>query len=66
MSNKINSITRLFIQDIHDRTLSSKERGQLHVRLPVTHVEALLELVVELELAASQATRRKPGEAAPE
>jgi len=50
---KLNSIIQLFINDIHARHQKSIDAGSSFVRIPTTHLAALLELLGELELLAS-------------
>lgn len=50
---KFNSIVQLFVANIHDRHRKSIDAGSSFVRIPTTHLAALLELLGELELLAS-------------
>jgi hypothetical protein len=58
---KISTITRLFVEDIHAKHDRANEAGSSFVRIPTKHLGALLELLCELEMAAGQASRPKPG-----
>lgn len=50
---KLNSIVQLFVADIHARYQKSIDAGSSFVRIPTTHLAALLELLGELEQLAS-------------
>ena len=49
----LNSIVQLFVADIHARYQKSIDAGSSFVRIPTTHLAALLELLGELEQLAS-------------
>ena len=50
---KLNSIVQLFVADIPARHQKSIDAGSSFVRIPTTHLAALLELLGELEQLAS-------------